>query len=261
MRLAAAAIALPLAAQVAVPLRSRVELFKGSDQWHEVRVERAIDAKRSALILCDLWDKHWCRGASERVDAMIPRAAPFVEAAREQGILVIHAPSDTMDFYKDHAARMSALRLDRVSTPAPLLLQSPALPIDDSAGGCDTPDKSYKAWSRQHPGIRIDPARDLVTDKGDDVYTALKLRGIQTLLVMGVHTNMCILNRTFAIKQMTKWGVPCILVRDLTDSMYDPKASPHVTHDQGTELVVQHIEKYWAPTVLSTDLLRAWSKR
>jgi nicotinamidase-related amidase len=86
-------------------------------------------------------------------------------------------------------------------------------------------------------------------------------RGIDHLLITGVHTNMCILNRTFAIKQMTRWGKKCILVRDLTDAMYDPQDRPYVSHAQGTELVIQHIEKYWSPTVLSADLLRALAKR
>ena len=68
---------------------------------------------------------------------------------------------------------------------------------------------------------------------------------------------MCVLNRGFAIKQMSKWGVRCILIRDLTDAMYNPLRSPFVTHAQGTELVIEHIEKYWAPTVTSDDLVRA----
>jgi len=58
---------------------------------------------------------------------------------------------------------------------------------------------------------------------------------------------------------MTKWGIRCVLVRDLTDSMYDPQTSPYVPHEQGTELVVQHIEKYWCPSVLSRDLTRSLS--
>jgi hypothetical protein len=56
---------------------------------------------------------------------------------------------------------------------------------------------------------------------------------------------------------MQALGIPCILVRDLTDAMYDPQDSPKVTHQVGTELVIQHIEKYWAPTMLSKDLLAA----
>ena len=58
---------------------------------------------------------------------------------------------------------------------------------------------------------------------------------------------------------MMKWGIRCVLVRDLTDSMYDPATRPYVAHEQGTELVVRHIEKYWCPSVLSPDLTRALS--
>jgi hypothetical protein len=39
--------------------------------------------------------------------------------------------------------------------------------------------------------------------------------------------------------------------------MYNPKDRPFVAHDRGTELVIEHIEKYWAPTVLSSELIAA----
>ena len=42
-------------------------------------------------------------------------------------------------------------------------------------------------------------------------------------------------------------GIPsrCILVRDLTDAMYNPEDPPHVSHDAGTQLVIEYIEKFW----------------
>jgi len=83
----------------------------------------------------------------------------------------------------------------------------------------------------------------------------LRLKETSTLLIMGVHTNMCILGRSFSIKAMTRIGVNCILVRDLTDAMYNPKRAPFVSHQKGTELVIEYIEKYWCPTILSRDLL------
>jgi nicotinamidase-related amidase len=46
------------------------------------------------LILCDVWDRHWSRGASERVDVLAPRIDRFARAARERGVFVIHAPSE-----------------------------------------------------------------------------------------------------------------------------------------------------------------------
>jgi hypothetical protein len=75
------------------------------------------------------------------------------------------------------------------------------------------------------------------------------------VLIMGVHTGMCILNRTFSIKQMVRWGMPIALIRDLTDALYNPSKPPYVSHEEGTRLVVEYIEKFWCPTVSSEELL------
>ena len=78
---------------------------------------------------------------------------------------------------------------------------------------------------------------------------------------MGVHTNMCVLGRSFGIRNMTRWGLDCYLVRDLTDTMYNPDMPPKVSHDEGTELVVRHIEEHWCPSLLSADLIAAGGAR
>ena len=46
-----------------------------------------------------------------------------------------------------------------------------------------------------------------------------------------------------------------VLVRDLTDCMYNPKRWPYVDHFTGNDLVTWHIEKYWCPTVTSDQVL------
>lgn len=253
------ALAAASAADVAVlhlTLRTRVEAFKGSGEWQEVQIAQALPVSRTAVVICDMWDKHWCSGASARVDALAARMNPVLEALRAAGVQVIHAPSETMSFYKETLQRLRILAIEKISPPPALGLTDPALPIDDSDGGCDTPDHFYQAWTRENAALRIAPG-DVISDDGSEIYSFLKTRGIENLLIMGVHANMCILNRTFAIKQMTNWGERCILVRDLTDAMYNPKARPFVSHAQGTELVIEHIEKYWAPTVLSEQLLQA----
>ena len=246
-------------ADISIDLRSRVEAFKGSGDWREVHLPQSLPVERTAVIVCDMWDKHWCRGATERVGGLVTKMAPFLEAARRAGIQIIHAPSETMDFYRDAPQRRRILAIAHTDPPSPLALPDPPLPIDDKGGGCDTNDQFYKAWTREHPGLRID-AKDVVSDNGAEIYSFLHERGIRNLLVMGVHANMCILNRTFAIKKMTSFGIHCILVRDLTDAMYSPKDRPWVSHDQGTQLVVEYIEKFWAPTTTSAELLRAMSR-
>jgi len=249
--------ALAAAAQdLHLTVRSRAQPFKNAQEWVAADVAADFPVKQTAILICDMWDNHWCKGAAGRVVVLARKMAPVIDRARAAGIQIIHAPSEVMDFYKDYPQRQAMLRLTKVEPPAPLALADPPLPIDDSTGGCDTPDKFYKAWTRENAAIPIAPG-DRISDNGAEIYSFLRERGIRNLLVMGVHTNMCVLNRSFAIKQMSKWGIRCALVRDLTDTMYNPRDRPFVAHDQGTELVVEHIEKYWCPSLTSAQLLAA----
>jgi nicotinamidase-related amidase len=248
------------AAGITVDLRARVEAFKGTAEWREVHIQETLPAEQTAVIICDMWDKHWCSGATGRVNGLVLKMEPFLEAARKQGIQIIHAPSETMAFYQDAPQRKRMLALPKIEPPVPLAFADPPLPIDDKGGGCDTPDQFYKAWTREHPGLHIG-ASDVISDSGAEIYSLLRQRGIRNLLVMGVHTNMCILNRAFAIKKMTALGIRCILVRDLTDAMYNPQDAPQVSHEAGTQLVIEYIEKFWCPTTTSGDLMRAFNRK
>jgi hypothetical protein len=133
--------------------------------------------------------------------------------------------------------------------------KEPPLPIDDSDQGCDgCPDcKPNRAWSRQHPAIEIAEG-DAITDSAEAFYL-MRQRGITNVIVMGVHVNMCVLGRPFSIRQMVAQGQNVVLMRDLTDAMYNHRARPYVSHFRGTELVVEHIEKYWCPSITSADFL------
>lgn len=231
-----------------VPTRSR-------NDSGEVQETLKIAAEQTAVLICDMWDKHWCTFASDRVAAMADPINKLASAARASGMLIVHAPSETLGFYAEHPARRRMKNAQEDYQPPEVRqVEEPALPIDDSDGGCPEDDTSYGAWTRQHPAIEIHDT-DIIADNGRDIHAFLRQHGIRTIIYTGVHTNMCILGRSFGIRQMTRWGMNCILVRDLTDSMYNPAMPPHVSHDEGTELVVKHIERYWAPTIRSEDFL------
>jgi hypothetical protein len=162
-----------------------------------------------------------------------------------------------MGFYKDYPQRQFVLQAPPIKPPTELNITDPPLPIDDSDGGCDTAGgHEHQVWLRENAILSIG-RDDAISDNGEGIYKLLQQRGIHTLFVMGVHTNMCVLNRSFAIRQMTRWGMQCVLVRDLTDAMYNPARRPFVSHADGTELVIEHIEKYWCPSILSLDLSTA----
>lgn len=216
-----------------------------------------IDPTKCAVVVCDMWDDHWCKSAAKRCAELVKQTEPVLKACRDKGMTIVHCPSDTMAFYKDHPARKRAQGAKPVAPPKAKELPNPPLPVDDSDGGCDDekPPKFIKAWTRQHAGLTVDEAKDYVTDSGAEVYNVMKEKGLDTVFVLGVHTNMCVLNRTFAIKQLVKWDVQTFLVRDLTDAMYNPKMKPFVDHDKGTQLVVEFIERHWCPSVESKALL------
>lgn len=228
----------------------------GYNVWEQKRTETLWQASHTALLLCDLWDSHWCRGAVERLDAMIDRMNNVVQACREEGVLIVHAPSGTMDFYTDSPARHRASSPPAFDIPDDLEHVDPPLPVDSSDQGSDTGEtQPHGVWRRQHQGLDIDEEKDIISDDGKEIYSYLKHHDIDHLLIMGVHTNMCVLHRSFGIKQMIRWGVDVALIRDLTDTMYNPAMPPYVSHEEGTGLVIEFIEKFWCPTVDSSDLI------
>jgi nicotinamidase-related amidase len=228
----------------------------GYNVWREEIVRRTIPASQTTIIVCDMWDNHWSRGAAERVDQMAPRMNSVLIAARAKGVRIIHAPSDTMGYYAESPARRRLRAAPYMSPPAEVERPAPPLPIDDSDSGSDTGEsEQVRAWTRQHPALEIHHNVDGVSDSGQEIYNYLQQHGIRHVLIMGVHTNMCILNRSFGIKQLVKWGVNVALVRDLTDALYNPAMAPYVDHDAGTQLVVSYIEKFWCPSVTSDVLL------
>lgn len=226
----------------------------GRHGWRVVEEEEVWDTSETAIIVVDMWDRHWSWGATERVNVLAPRINTVLTAVREQGVTIIHAPSDTMDFYEEHAARQHAQDMPQVTPPEPVEHPDPPQPVDSSDGGSDTGEtESFKAWHRQHPVIEI-RNDDFISDNGNEVYNILAQRGIRNLIIMGVHTNMCVLGRSFAIKAMVRWGFNVALARDLTDAMYNPFLPPYVSHEEGTRLIIEYIEKFWCPTILSGDL-------
>jgi nicotinamidase-related amidase len=92
---------------------------------------------------------------------------------------------------------------------------------------------------------------DAVSDDGQEVFNLLEYSEIEDVIVMGVHTNICVLGRPFGIRQLVYTGKKPLLCRDLTDSFHrDPGG-----HFHGTELVLAHIERHWCPTITSDELI------
>lgn len=225
---------------------------------------------KTALIICDMWDDHWCKSASRRVGEMAPELNKTIAKAREMGVFIIHAPSSCVGFYDKTPQRSLAKKAPFSKAPIKLSTMQRwgtswcwtdpefegVLPIDDSDMGCSCKGEKCEireAWTRQIASIDLAEG-DAVTDSGQEAFNLLEERGIENVILCGVHLNMCVLGRPFAIRQMVKLGKNVALMRDMTDTMYNPERPPGVDHFTGTDLVVNHVEKYWCPSFTSGDI-------
>ncbi len=248
----------------ALPLNCRrLEKIPGTaDQWTVTNRQVEWVPSGTAAVICDMWNEHWCKGATARVAEMAPRMNDLISELRRRGVLIIHCPSDTMKYYEGTPGRKLAQSAPKVDPNPPLKgwcgidpAREPALPVDDSDGGCndDPPCQQGSPWTHEIDTLKIEPG-DAITDSSE-AYNLMRQRGITNVLVMGVHQNMCVLGRPFSIRQMVYQGQNVVLVRDLVDSMYNSRMKPWVDHFTGNDLITWHIEKYWCPTITSDQIL------
>src|SRR5687768_17261513 len=80
--------------------RSEKETFEKDLKW---------EASQTALIICDMWDQHWCKSASRRCGELAPRLNDMANVLRARGVLIVHAPSDTMKAYENTPQRKLAM--------------------------------------------------------------------------------------------------------------------------------------------------------
>lgn len=257
-------------------LRKQQEIDGG---YRPIIVEERWNPRRTAMIVCDMWDVHHCLNATRRGTEVAPRMNAVVKHARAQGSTIIHAPSSCVDFYEDHPARRRAIAVPKASV-VPEGIQhwlnwinsreeKAGYPIDHSDGGEDDDLNEHELWHqklaamgrnpkapwiRQTPLIEIEDD-DYITDNGVENWSILDQQGIENVVLVGVHANMCVLGRSFGLRQMAKNGKHVVLMRDMTDTMYNPEMKPRVSHFAGTDLIINHIEKFVCPTITSDQFI------
>ena len=259
-------------------LQKRVETKAGSGEYRVVATPEKWDAKQTAIIVCDMWDLHHCLNAVRREREMAPRMNNLLENARAGGVLIIHAPSDCTKPYEGTPARKRALDAPKAANLPPDIgswckaiptEEQGKYPIDQSDGGEDDDPVEHQKWAEELKAKGLNPRApwtrqinvlkihdaDAVSDSGVEIWNLLEQRGIQNVILLGVHVNMCVSGRPFGLRQMAKNGKHVVLMRDLTDSMYNPAMPPKVDHFKGTALFIEHVEKYICPTVTSDQIL------
>src|SRR5690606_10132537 len=128
-----------------------------------------VDPRRVGVVAVDVWNFHWCKTATMRVDALVPRIHRALEAARELGMTVMLCPSDVVENYVGYPQRESVLELPLEEVPALVDVNCPPAP---DAGGCACGAERCAVnygWDAMHPGLGIG-GKDWMPDTQAEVY-------------------------------------------------------------------------------------------
>lgn len=231
---------------------------------------KGFNPDNMAIVVVDMWDQHWCESNSERTASLIPDMNKTLAAARRLGIQVIFAPSDVADYYAGLQQRQEMRRFNQTVLRAVNDIATPEMPWGKTGGcecGPDRPCEERSAWTRQHEDLLIEET-DLISDRGEEIAGYCFENNINTLLYMGVASNMCVTwTRSFSVLPMARYGFECLVVSDLVNAItgngYDPdkdEVDSAMTPEFGSRVTLEHIEKYISPTVSANQLLIATGK-
>src|SRR5688572_23903289 len=107
-------------AEITARARARVASTSGSQVYRVEEHTAKLLPRETAIVVCDMWDVHWCQGATQRVAELAPVMNEVIAAARELGVLIIHAPSSTMTFYESTPQRARARSAPAAVPPSPI---------------------------------------------------------------------------------------------------------------------------------------------
>ena len=201
---------------------------------------------RTAIIIIDVWDDHWCKYYKELNDKLAPKIGAFVEKARQAGMTIIHAPCSSrkkvstlpeykihscMPYYSDHQARKNALssprrpnqtqppRLaDRCQRPNDIFFKGVKHSRKDKFCTC-VPfcDRSWpRPWNRQHDAISVSN-KDYVSDNLKEIEYILYDEQIHRIFCVGGALNACLIDRPISMHAVYK-NIYSNFIRDLTAS-------------------------------------------
>lgn len=233
-----------------------VELQRRDPATGQPSVSRTeLDPARVGVVIVDMWNWHWCKTATARVGALVPRMKEVATQARALGMTIFWCPSDVADNYVGTVPYEAAFSATKMPLPTLTELNCPPAP---DGGGCACGRERCQVnygWDGMHPDLVMDD-RDFMPNDLPTLYSLCRQRGLTHLIYLGVHTQVCLLGKSIGLRNLTRAGFQCILARDLTDAhaRYDPAAG--VTPETFTADVVAHFEKHLAPTINFADSLR-----
>jgi nicotinamidase-related amidase len=216
-----------------------------------------IPLNQAALVLVDVWDRHYLKDTEARAEAIIrEKIVPLLAACRRAGMQIVHAPSPPQA--KAHPAWVRLVSEEEMS------------PRRDTWPPSEFRGKSgdYKAYARPveprapelaklredlalHPLVQ--PERDeAVIATGEELHRYCKQKGILFLFFLGFNTNACILWRDYGTMEMSRRGYEIVILRDCGTGMESFETHETLGQTRGAILFLEMFGQY---SITSDDLI------
>lgn len=235
-------------------LRKYQHFFVNSNELELVEKEKTFTTSQVGVLVIGMWSGHQCLVADKILHELSPKVNSFLKTCRSKNMKVIFGSSSLTKLAKYAPLRKNMKGLSFVSL-VDKGLSFPPIPFDDSDGGVNEKNPNFKRDDVDlHPSIEVSNT-DAMSDNSKEILNYLNHHDIKLLLVVGVHTNMCVLDRPYGIKNLARYGFPMALVRDLTDPMVKPDGIKVKDRDDAKDKIVKFIEQYFCPSVDSRDFI------
>jgi len=208
-----------------------------------------IPMSQAALVLDDVWDRHYLRDTEARAEKIIQeRLLPLLRACRRSGLRVIHAPSPPQARENPAWARLVAEPEMATSAdewpPSDFrsrqgAFERYALPAEPR----DAEREDLRAGKRMHPDVQAE-GDEVVIATGEELHRYCKREGILFLFFLGFNTNACILLRDYGTVEMSKRGYDVLIVRDCTTGMESAQTHDELWQTRGAILFLEMFGQY-----------------
>ena len=223
-------------------------------------IRMPLPVEQTALVLVDVWNVHFIESWIERAkDVTVNVIVPALNAAREAGLTIVHAPCPEVAGQFPQLNRHTPPEAQSPPDWPPAEFRSRTGEYAAYRGPRNQPPSIGIHWDSRADKLGMSPAievqdDDFVIATGEQLHELAKERGILHLLYVGFATNWCVVGRDYGIRAMTRRGYNIVLLRDATTGVEFPD-----TLDQlfTTEITIREVEQQCGFTTSNEDFFAA----
>ncbi len=219
-----------------------------------------IPVSQTALVLLDVWQRHYIRETEERAEKIInEKYLPLLAKVREQGMQVIHAPS--AEAAMKHPNWVKLVSTSEMNPPKDSWPPAEFRSLSGPYKAFRRPAEPREAERQALPKLTFHPkvtplVNEAVVATGEELHRYCKQKGILFLLYAGFNTNACMISRDYGATQMTNRGYSVTLLRDCTTGMETKETQAELLQTNGAILLLEMFGQY---SITSNEILKGFS--